>query len=374
MATSILFVGDHDFLESVRAVQGREFQAISAPKIDDAVEAVRRSSPCLVLLDTRLSNGRVPETCRRLKSLSGEPPQVIAISPTSNGLDEIGWLEAGADDYLGGPFTAHVLLSKVRLHLRLRAAMSSLKPACGPVPSYASELEKLVAQRARTMVASDGLSMLTLTTLAESRELFAEDRLLRMRYYSSILAAELAHKAPELGRIDVKFLEQLYRAVPLHDIGKIAISDSILLKQGALTPVERKTMEEHTTIGAVILEQLVSHTEENDFLGMATVLARWHHEHFDGTGYPSRLAGREIPLPARIVALADVYDALTTRRPYREIQTPEAARAMIQQQSGKQFDPAVVDAFHSRFADFLQVQAHFDRESPTLMGAARFLE
>jgi putative two-component system response regulator len=283
-------------------------------------------------------------------------------------------LEAGADDYLGGPFTPDGLLSKVRLHLRLRAALSRLTTMDGPVRPYPSELERLVAERTRDIVAASGISVLTLGMLAESREVYAEDRLLRMRYYSSILAAQLARRGPYAGQIDVKFLKRLYRAVPLHDIGKIAISDAILLKGDPLTDVERKTMEEHTTIGAVILEQLVSHAQDDDLLDMAIVLARWHHERFDGTGYPSGLAGEDIPLPARIVAVADVYDALTTLRPYRVVETPEAARTIIEQQSGKQFDPALVAVFRQSSDDFVNVQLHFDCDFPTLIGAARFLD
>lgn len=133
-------------------------------------------------------------------------------------------------------------------------------------------------------------------------------------------------------------------------------------------------MEEHTIIGAILLEQLDSRVEGNGFLDVAAAIARWHHERFDGAGYPSGLAGQEIPLPARIVALADVYDALTTRRPYREIETPEAARAIIAQESGRQFDPAVVSAFEECFADFVGVQERLDEDLPTLQGAARFLE
>jgi putative two-component system response regulator len=266
------------------------------------------------------------------------------------------------------------LLSRVHLQLRLQAAVGRLSPAEEPLRAYGSELERLVAERARNLVATQGVSLLTLRMLAESREVEAEDRLLRMGYYSTLLAAQLGRRGPYVGQIDVKFLKRLHHAVPLHDIGKIAISDSILLKRGPLTPVERKTMEEHTIIGAILLEQLDWRVEENDFLDMASVIARWHHERFDGSGYPSGLAGEEIPLPARIVALADVYDALTTPRPYRAEVTPEAARAIIDHESGRQFDPVVASAFQECFAEFVGVQERFDKDLPTLQGAAWFLE
>jgi len=376
MSKRVLVLGeDRALVESTRALLGKRYELVAARSADEACELPERAAPDLVLLEVSAGGAGAFETCRRLKSSPGtRRAQVIAISSQPGALEQMQALEAGADDFLARPFPPSVLLSKVHLQLRLQAALSRLAPTDQPVEAYASELERLVAERTRHLLATQGVSLLTLRMLAESRELEAEDRLLRMSYYSSLVAAQLGRRGPYAGQIDVKFLKRLNRAVPLHDIGKIAISDSILLKRGRLTPVERKTMEEHTIIGAILLEQLDSRVEGNGFLDVAAAIARWHHERFDGAGYPSGLAGREIPLPARIVALADVYDALTTRRPYREIETPEAARAIIAQESGRQFDPAVVSTFEECFADFVGVQERLDEDLPTLQGAARFLE
>ena len=376
MSTRILILGeDRAFVESARALLSRHYDTVAADAGQDPLALAQRLVPDLVLLEARLPGKAGCEICHGLKSNpTTRHAQVIVISSWPGAPEQVEALEAGADDFLVRPFSPDELLSRVHLQLRLQAAVSRLLPAEEPLRAYGSELERLVAERARNLVATQGVSLLTLRMLAESREVEAEDRLLRMGFYSTLLAAQLGRRGPYAGQIDVKFLKRLHYAVPLHDIGKIAISDSILLKRGPLSPLERKAMEEHTIIGAILLEQLHWDVEENDFLDVAAVVARWHHERFDGTGYPSGLAGEEIPLPARIVALADVYDALTTPRPYRAVETPEAARAVIDRHSGRQFDPVVASAFLECFEDFVGVQERFDRGLPTLQGAAWFLE
>jgi len=145
----------------------------------------------------------------------------------------------------------------------------------------------------------------------------------------------------------------------LHDIGKVCIRDSVLLNQGRLDPEEYELMKRHTTIGGDILEDTMSHLKDAEFLDMGALIARCHHERFDGGGYPGGLSGGVIPLAARIVALADVYDAMVSERPYREAHTPEDARRLIEAESGRQFDPRVVGAFLRRFEDFAEVQLRY---------------
>ena len=145
----------------------------------------------------------------------------------------------------------------------------------------------------------------------------------RICAYSLILANELRKDPVFFGVIDNEFLTNLRQSSPLHDIGKVSISDSILLKPGRLTPDEYDEMKNHSAIGSDILQDVVANRDEATFLKMATVVARYHHERFDGTGYPDGLAGKAIPLAARIVALADVYDALISERPYKEAYSPE---------------------------------------------------
>ena len=150
---------------------------------------------------------------------------------------------------------------------------------------------------------------------------------------------------PMRRRVDRQFLEDLYRSSPLHDIGKVAVPDSILQKPGPLTPAEFDEIKKHVTVGGQTLEMARDRVGPGTFMDMAADIARYHHEKFDGSGYCAGLRGEEIPLSARIVALADVYDALTSRRVYKPPYDPEVARDIVARESGLHFDPVVVDAF-----------------------------
>jgi len=169
-------------------------------------------------------------------------------------------------------------------------------------------------------------------------------------------------------------MDDLYRASPLHDIGKVGIPDEILLKPGRLTAAEFEHMQQHTVIGANILEQAIAQSPYAGFLGMAAVVAFYHHERFNGSGYPAGLAGAGIPLPARIVALADVFDALTSERPYKPAEPAFRAREIIEGERGRHFDPVLVDAFHSRFADILEAGKTHSQDASLTVGAMSFRE
>jgi putative two-component system response regulator len=237
----------------------------------------------------------------------------------------------------------------LELHQELRQARSSA----------AVTLEALAA-RADEIAATRDVAVFALAKLAESRDPETGEHLERLRGYSQILAEQLQQEGPYRELIDEHFLEDLYRSSPLHDIGKVGIPDAILRKPGKLTPEEFELMKQHTTIGADALEQAMHLTGCGGFLAMAVDIARFHHERFDGTGYPARLKGHDIPLPARIVALADVYDALTSVRIYKDAYSAETARQMILEQDGQHFDPVVVEAFRARFVDFLSVRDTID--------------
>ncbi|MGD9645815.1 MAG: HD domain-containing phosphohydrolase [Pirellulales bacterium] len=217
-------------------------------------------------------------------------------------------------------------------------------------------LERTVAERARDIVDTRDVAVFALAQLAESRDPETGQHLERIRSYCRILAEQLRKEGPYTDLIDEQFVEDIYRSSPLHDIGKVGIPDAILLKPDRLSEREFAILKRHTVIGAGALERAATHSGCGGFLRMATDIARYHHERFDGTGYPAGLKGLEIPLAARIVALADVYDALTSVRVYKSAYDPDVAQLMIEQQSGKHFDPAVVDAFRARAHDFTEMQ------------------
>ena len=208
--------------------------------------------------------------------------------------------------------------------------------------------------------------MFALAQMADSRDPETGEHLQRMRRYAQMLAEELSCGGRYSRIIDQRFLEDLHRASPLHDIGKVAVPDSILQKPGRLTPEEFTAMKEHVTVGGKTLEMARDRVGAGTFMDMAAEIARYHHEKFNGSGYCAGLRGREIPLSARIVALADVYDALTSRRVYKPAYDPDTARDMILQDSGAHFDPVIVGAFLARFEDFRDVLLPATDDSPVI--------
>ena len=225
-----------------------------------------------------------------------------------------------------------------------------------------NRLDTLVQERTAQIAETRDIAMFVLASLAESRDPETGEHLERIRSYCHILAEELRNNSPYAEWIDDKFIEDLYRSSPLHDIGKVGIPDCILLKPGSLTDEEFEVMKQHSLIGAEALGKTIRTVTSAGFLEMAADIAHYHHERFDGTGYPDGLKGKEIPLSARIVALADVYDALTSSRVYKPAFRSEIAYVMICQERGKHFDPVIVDAFIARHDDFLQVRKLIEAE------------
>lgn len=219
----------------------------------------------------------------------------------------------------------------------------------------ASAINDLLTRRARDE-ARDSV-VFALAALAEHRDAETGRHLERVTRFSMILAEDLRRTAEHRDRIDDAFLRNLLRAVPLHDIGKVAVPDHILLKQGKLTPEEMAVMRTHVQVGAETIQRVCDRTPGVDFLQMALEVTAGHHEWYDGRGYPAGARGDDIPLAARIVALADVYDALTTRRAYKPAYAHDQAAAIIIKAAGTQFDPAVVNAFLRQEREFIRLAA-----------------
>jgi response regulator RpfG family c-di-GMP phosphodiesterase len=196
------------------------------------------------------------------------------------------------------------------------------------------------------------MAVFALAHVVDSRDPETGEHLMRMRHYAQIIADELSDNGPYAAMIDQRFLEDLYRSSPLHDIGKVAVPDAVLQKSGRLTHEEFEEMKRHVVVGGQTLESARDQVGAGTFMDMAADIARYHHEWYDGNGYLEGLQGQDIPLSARIVALADVYDALTSERVYKAAFSEDSAREIIANASGSQFDPVVVSAFLDRFDDF----------------------
>ena len=230
-------------------------------------------------------------------------------------------------------------------------------------------LEQVVKQRTLQIARTRDVTVFALASLAESRDPETGKHLERMRDYCQVIAEQLAVDSPYKDQLDSKFLEDLERACPLHDIGKVGIPDKILLKPGNLTDKEYEIMKMHTTIGANALQKTSELTNAGDFLDMAADIARYHHERFDGDGYPNGLKGQQIPLPARIVTLADVYDALTNSRVYKPAFKAEVTKGIISEETGQYFDPVIVDAFLKRCDDFAKILEKIEEKSKRLVNS-----
>ncbi|UCD32259.1 MAG: HD domain-containing protein [Desulfobacterales bacterium] len=199
------------------------------------------------------------------------------------------------------------------------------------------------------------LTILALSKLAEYRDDETGDHLERIREYTKLIAKEMAKKSNFMGYITNEYIDDIYHSSILHDIGKVGVPDTILLKLGKLTDAEFEVIKRHTLFGGDVLKDIEAQVEGQTFLTLGKEIAYFHHERWDGTGYPQGRHGEQIPLSARIVALPDVYDALTSRRVYKRRNTPEEAKDIIIKEKGKHFDPDVVDSFTACEDDFNKV-------------------
>ncbi len=283
---------------------------------EDAIEAAAAWPPDLVLLDIMLPGIDGYETCRRLKGLpAAKAAQVIMVSARSTQTELADAFAAGADDYLVKPINPAEILSRVDLHFRLRDSQAATEALQQQVDRHHAALKRATAERTEEILAVQDVAVFTLAKVAESRDNETGQHVLRLREYAQRLAHELAFDSPYAGQIDNGFLADLFRSSPLHDIGKVGVPDAILLKPGRLTTEEFEIMKRHTTIGGNILNEAVLQAKGGGFLTMAATIARFHHERWDGTGYPAGLVADEIPLPAhrgggRRVRRADFRAAL----------------------------------------------------------------
>ncbi|MEW6695360.1 MAG: two-component system response regulator [Pseudomonadota bacterium] len=315
--------------------------------------------PDLVLLDIMMPDLDGYEVLRRLKTdpLTRDIP-VIFLTAKSEVEDETHGLALGAVDYITKPISPPIVLARVRTHLALKASADFLR-------DQSAYLRTEVERRTREVRAIQDVTVLALASMAETRDNETGNHILRTQRYVRALAEHLrAH--PRWGAtLTDDYIELLYKSAPLHDIGKVGIPDRILLKPGPLTPEEFEIMKTHTTLGY----QAIVRAERSlgmalDFLRLAKEIALSHQEKWDGTGYPQGLRAEAIPPSARLMAVADVYDALISRRVYKPPFTHEEACQVIAQGRGQHFDPDVADAFADIHATFRAIAQQFQDEAP----------
>lgn len=298
-------------------------------------------SPDIILLDVMMPGINGYEVCERLKAdVRTARIPIIFVTALSDAEDESHGLELGAVDYITKPFQPAIVKARVRNHVELKR--------------HRDELEKLVNEQVEEIADSQMATIFAMSKLAESRDDDTGKHLERTQIYCKILAQKLGEKEAYQNMIDADYVETIYYASPLHDIGKVAIPDAILCKPGKLTSEEFDRMKTHTLRGSETLFIVAKRHPNNAFVNMGVDIARWHHEKWNGKGYPDGISGEAIPLCARIMAISDVYDALTSRRCYKEPFTHDKACEILQQDAGTHFDPNLVAAF-------MEIHEEFDR-------------
>ncbi len=317
------------------AFQGEEGLAM----VEKSLEEGREYS--VALIDVRMPPGWDGiETAKRIWQVYPELPIVLCTAYSDYGWAHICQELPQVDQLL--------ILKKPFEPLELRqivAAQVSRWHLSRLAQGNKEHLQKIVQKRTIEVESTRDLVFTALAKLAESRDPETGRHLERIEYYTRVLLERLAVSGPYTETVKNRYIDYVARSSILHDIGKVGISDEILLKPGRLTSEEFEVMKTHAEIGADALSSAASNSTHCEFLKTAEEIARFHHERFNGTGYPNQLVGQEIPLSARIVAVADVYDALTTERTYKSAMCPLEAREIIESERSKHFDPAIVDAF-----------------------------
>lgn len=311
-----------------------------APSGSQGLEIAKAQRPDLILLDVVMPDMEGYEVCRRLKA-DPETRSIPVIFLTAiNGAEDVTkGLALGAVDYLAKPVSPPILLARVATHLALKASNDFLR-------ARNDDLEQEVARRTEEVEAVQDVTIHLMASLAETRDYETGNHLLRTQNYILALAEQVIAHPRFRAFLQAKTIRLLYKSAPLHDIGKVGIQDSILLKPGPLTHDEFEIMKTHSILGWQAINRAEAVLGRKvEFLNLAKDIARHHHEKWDGSGYPDGLAGEDIPIASRMMAIADVYDALISKRVYKGAIAGDEAMRMIADGRGQHFDPVLADAF-----------------------------
>ena len=306
------------------------FDVVAVPDGAAAFERLAAGEARMVISDWEMPGLTGPELCRRVRH-SDFPGYIYVILVTSHDTptERVAGLAAGADDFVSKPFNPAELVERVRAGERI------------------------------LMLETRDVAIFAMAKLADSRDPETGSHLERVQGYTRLIAQHLSGVDAFRDTVDAEFIRLIHLTSPLHDIGKVGIPDAVLLKPDRLSSAEFEIMKTHTVIGARTLEAALEKFPDARFLRMARDIAATHHERWDGSGYPEGLSGEAIPLCGRIMALADVYDALTSRRVYKSAFSHEVVKSMILDERGRHFDPRIVDAFIAMESQFLQIKDRF---------------
>ncbi len=352
----VLVVDDEPFMLEVMAdmLEDRPLDIETAGSAAEARKVLEESDVDVIVSDIRMPDATGVDLMRWCRARGDEVPFIL-VSGYADAELIIEALNLGARSFISKPFEGDALTKRVddvlaaqRLDVLRSSMLERLEEAN-------KGLEERVRERTRELELVKDVTITALAGLAETRDPETGAHIERTRLYVKVLALELRRESREGYVLDNDAIDLLYRTAPLHDIGKVGVPDSILLKPGKLTPDEFEEMKKHTVYGLNALRRTAGQLGSNSFLEYAATIAYQHHERWDGNGYPQGLAGTEIALSARLMALADVYDALISRRCYKEPFTHEKACTIIHEGAGSHFDPVVVEAFQQVAGEFERI-------------------
>jgi len=310
------------------------------------LKVLEKNIPDLILLDVEMPEMDGYETIKAIKSKKEtEHIPVIFLTAKSNSDSELEGLSLGAIDYITKPFSPPLLLKRIEVHLLVESQKLELI-------KYNDHLQEIVEEKTKSVIKLKDVILKTMIELVERRDYTTGGHIERTTYYLGILLKAMQEHDLQKEKISSWNLNLMLRSAQLHDLGKIAIKDNILQKPGKLTDEEFEEIKKHTVVGKEIIEKIKKNSEEGTFLEHAEIFAATHHEKWDGSGYPKGLKGEEIPLQGRLLAIADVYDALVSERPYKKGLPHEKAVDIIKESKGTHFDPKLVDLFLSVSDEF----------------------
>jgi len=330
-----------------------------------------RSVPDLILLDVEMPGMNGYETIKRIK---GDPATaavpVIFLTAKSDGGSELEGLSLGAVDYIVKPFSAALLLKRIEIHLLLEDQTRELMAQKAELVRFNSNLQEMVDAKVKTVVELQDTLLMAMAELVECRDDVTGRHIERARGYLAVLIEAMKKQGLFIEEVSSWNIKLVLQSAQLHDVGKIAVKDGILNKLGKLSNDEFEDIKKHAAFGGSLIEKIIRHTNERAFLEYAKIFALTHHERWDGSGYPNGLKGEEIPLLGRLMAVADVYDALRSARPYKEAYTHEEAVKIISDGRGKHFDPRLVDLFVSVSDEFAKIAGALSEPADGLRSVA----
>jgi len=336
-----------------KSILSEHYEVFALCSADKLFEFLQHVIPDLILLDVDMPGMNGYETIKLLKAdIKYSDIPVIFVTAKKSQTDELDGLSLGAIDYVTKPFAPALLLKRIENHL-----LSQKQKAC--LQDFNDNLIKMVKEKTHQLFGLQNAIINNMAELVEFRDVLTGKHISRTQKYLELFAQRLIEEGVYADELQMWDMNVILLSSQLHDIGKIAISDTILNKAGKLTSEEVEIMKTHAKKGVDVIEKIEHSANFLGFLEYAKIFAGTHHEKWDGTGYPLGLAGEDIPLEGRIMAIADVYDALISERPYKKSFTADESAQIIIDGSGNHFDPALIETFAKVKDDFAAIAAEY---------------